>query len=170
MKRQTQDRPKRGQLKVEFESCPVQASLGTLGRKWALLVLRNIGLYHAQRFNEMLKVTPGLTKRVLSMRLRELEHEGFIEITKTERNYKKWDLTEKGNDVLPILMAFVQFGSKWYAEQVFSDKKPRALKDVFDESYIQKIMRNMMVETPRRTYVAPRSRPVEIDAVASIAK
>lgn len=133
-------------LKVEFESCPVQASLGALGRKWALLVLRNIGVYQAQRFNEMLKITPGLTKRVLSMRLRELEHEGFIESTNSGGNYKKWYLTEKGKDVLPILMAFVQFGSKWYAEEIFSDKTPRTLRDIFDESYVLKIMSNLRAE------------------------
>jgi len=41
----------------------VKASRDVLGRKWALLVLRNIGLYRTQRFNEMARITPGLTKR-----------------------------------------------------------------------------------------------------------
>ena len=67
------------ELRVQFEGgCPVKASLDVLGRKWALLVLRNIGLYRTQRFNEMLRITPGLTKRVLAMRLKELEEGGFI--------------------------------------------------------------------------------------------
>lgn len=135
-----QTRP--AELKVEFAGCPVQASMGVLGRKWALLVLRNIGLYRRQRFNEMLRITSGLTRRVLVMRLRELEREGFIEVVERGRNYSKWDLTEKGKDVLPILMALVQFGSKWYAEKVFPDKTPRPLVEVFDESYIRKIMQN----------------------------
>lgn len=129
------------ELKVDFAGCPVQASMGVLGRKWALLVLRNIGLYRKQRFNEMLKITSGLTRRVLVMRLRELEQGGFIEVVERGRNYSKWDLTEKGRDVLPILMVMVQFGSKWYAEKVFSDKTPRPLEDIFDESYIRRIMR-----------------------------
>ncbi len=160
MKRQIHDHTKPAQLKLEFESCPVQASLGTLGRKWALLVLRNIGLYRAQRFNEMLRLTSGLTKRVLSMRLKELEREGFIEVVESGRNYTKWDLTEKGKDVLPILMAFVQFGSRWYADQVFSDKTPRALKDVFDEAYVQKIMRNQptVLPVPQYSQFAGRKR------------
>ena len=101
----------RPELKIIFESCPVEASMGVLGRKWALLVLRNIGLYRKQRFNEMLKITPGLTKRVLSMRLRELSREGYIQIVERRRNFSKWELTEKGRDVLPVLMALVQFGS-----------------------------------------------------------
>jgi DNA-binding HxlR family transcriptional regulator len=135
-------------LKVEFENCPVQASLGVLGRKWSLLILRNIELFGKHRFNEMLKVTPGLTRRVLSMRLKELEKEGFIEVRESGRNFLKWDLTEKGEDVLPILMTFAQFGSKWYAEQVFSDKVPRALSDIFEESYIHQVMRNLSTTVP----------------------
>ena len=140
MEKQLIVKTKPAELKVDFASCPVQASMGPLGRKWALLVLRNIALYRKQRFNEMLRITPGLTRRVLAMRLRELEGEGFIEVVQKGRNYSKWDLTEKGRDVLPVLMALVQFGSKWYAKEVFSDRRPRALKDVFRESYIKKIM------------------------------
>ncbi|MGI0078648.1 MAG: winged helix-turn-helix transcriptional regulator [Nitrososphaerales archaeon] len=143
-------------LKVEFENCPVQASLGVLGRKWSLLVLRNIELFGKHRFNEMLKVTPGLSKRVLSMRLKELEREGFIQVTESGRNYQRWGLTEKGKDVLPILMTFAQFGSKWHADQVFADKTPRALNDVFDESYIQRVMRNLVIAIPITSYAKVR--------------
>ena len=133
-------------LKVNFKTCPVQATLGILGHKWALIVLRNIGLYHKQRFNEMLKITPGLTKRVLSMRLKELEQENFIEIIDRGQNFTKWDLTEKGKDSLAILMVMVQFGSKYYAEEVFNDKKPRNLDEVFDESYINETMSKLFTD------------------------
>jgi DNA-binding HxlR family transcriptional regulator len=146
------------ELKIMFNSCPVEATMGVLGRKWALLVLRDIGLYRKQRFNEMLKITPGLTKRVLSMRLRELSREGYIEVVERGRSYSKWDLTEKGRDVLPVLMALVQFGSKWYADRVFSDKTPRALEDVFHGSYIRKIMKNLREEIPAQPLVRARGR------------
>src|ERR1022692_3296318 len=119
----SQTRP--AELKVDLAGCPVQASMGPLGRKWALLVLRNIAVYRMQRFNEMLKATPGLGSRVLAMRLRELERDGFIEAVDHGRRYSKWELTEKGKDVLPVLMSLVQFGSKWYAGEVFSDRRPR---------------------------------------------
>ena len=95
----------------------------------------------------MLKVTLGLTKRVLSMRLKELERGGFIEVGEKGLNYSKWYLTQRGRDTLPVLMALVQFGSKHYADHVFEDRKPRALNDIFDESYIQKIMSNL-IEVP----------------------
>ena len=128
------------ELKVEFASCPVKASLDVLGRKWAFLVLRNIGLYRIQRFNEMLRITPGLTKRVLAMRLRELEQAGYIRPGERAPRYTKWELTEKGADALPILMMLVRFGSKWYASEVFADQRSRSLTDVFPSSYIQEIL------------------------------
>ncbi len=129
-------------LKVKFNGCPVQASLGVLGRKWSLLIIRNIGLYDKHRFNDMIRITPGLTRRLLSIRLKELEKEGFIEVVEREVNYSKWELTDKGKDVLPVLMTLVQLGSKWYADSVFEDSVPRSLDEVFDESYIRKIMGN----------------------------
>lgn len=128
------------QLKIDFEMCPVQASLGVLGRKWALLIIRNIGLYRAQRFTEMLRLTPGLTRRLLSIRLDELQAEGFIEAVEQGSNYVKWDLTEKGRDVLPVLMCLVQFGAKWHAPQVFGDGRSRTLDEVFASEYIRQIL------------------------------
>ncbi|MDG6995833.1 MAG: helix-turn-helix transcriptional regulator [Nitrososphaerota archaeon] len=139
------------ELKVVFDGCPVESSLWTLGRKWALLVIRNIALYRKQRFNEMLAITPGLTRRVLAMRLKELKRDGFIEVVEKGRNYSKWDLTEKGKDVLPVLMMLVRFGSKWYSERVFPDKMPRKLDEVFDRIYIDKIMGNELSVVPLLT-------------------
>jgi DNA-binding HxlR family transcriptional regulator len=141
------DRRAPPELLVRFEGgCPVKASLDVLGRKWALLVLRNIGLYRTQRFNEMLRITPGLTKRVLAMRLKELERGGFIRPVERGRNFTRWGLTEKGQDALPILMTLVHFGSKWYADEVFADRRPRSLSEVFDRSYIRRTLGEMTGE------------------------
>lgn len=136
-------------LKVDFKNCPVQESLGILGKKWTLLILRNIGLYRKRRFNEMLKITPGLTKRILSMRLKELESENFIEITQKGPGYTIWDLTEKGNDSLAILLVLVQFGSKYYSANVFEDKKSRPLNEIFDENYIYYYLSKLIPDLPK---------------------
>lgn len=125
---------------VMFARCPIQTSLGVLGRKWTMLILRDIGFLRRQRFNEMLRVTPGLTPRVLSMRLKQLEKDGIIERVEKQKSPSrvKWDLTEKGRDTLPILMSFIQYGSKWYANLVFEDKSPRSLIELFPESRVRK--------------------------------
>jgi DNA-binding HxlR family transcriptional regulator len=127
-------------MKVEFLSCPVQASLKTLGREWAFLVLTSIALFRANRFNDMLRAMPGLSKRLLTMRLVELERAGLIVRAETRKGYVRWEFTAKGADVVPILLTMVQFGAKWYADEVFADRTARPLSDIFDEVYIRKTL------------------------------
>ncbi len=120
---------------VPMKNCPIESSLGVLGHKWTLLVLRNIGFLKMERFNQMLRVTPRLTPRVLSMRLAELEKSGLIKRTEecTSPKIVRWTLTSKGKDALPILMSIIEFGSRWYADKVFEDKKPRTLEELFPQ-------------------------------------
>jgi DNA-binding HxlR family transcriptional regulator len=144
-------------MKVEFLSCPVQASLKVLGREWAFLVLTSIALFRANRFNDMLRAMPGLSKRLLTMRLSELEHAGFIVRAESRRGYVRWELTAKGADVVPILLTMVRFGAKWYADEVFADRMVRPLSDIFDEGYIRKTLGM----TARRGSVVPEVRTQE---------
>ena len=68
------------------------------------------------------------------MRLKELEKEGFIQCIEKEKPpmvVVRWALTEKGRDILPILLQYTAFGSKWHADVVFEDKTPRKLNEVF---------------------------------------
>jgi DNA-binding HxlR family transcriptional regulator len=66
------------QPQVKFIKCPIRTSLGILGKKWTILIIRDIGVRKINRFNRILESIPGLTPRVLSMRLKELEKEGLI--------------------------------------------------------------------------------------------
>lgn len=118
---------------VTFIKCPIKTSLGMLGKKWTMLIIRDIGVYKVTRFNRLLESIAGITPRVLSMRLKELEKNGFIECTDEKRSpiIVRWSLTEKGRDTLPILMQLVAFGSKWYSNVVFEDKMPRKLTEIF---------------------------------------
>lgn len=127
-------------VKIDFVSCPVQASLKVLGREWAFLVLTSIALFRAQRFNDMIRAMPGLSKRLLTMRLSELEREGYIVRAETRRGYVRWELTEKGADVVPILLTLVKFGARWYADEIFADRTPRGLGEIFDEPFIRRTL------------------------------
>jgi len=120
---------------VRFKTCPIRASLGVLGKKWTMLILRDIGFLKIDRFNQILRSLPDLTPRVLSMRLAELEKSGIIRQVETRRSPRvvRWSLTEKGEGTLPILMSIIEFGSRWHADEVFEDKLPRAIEEVFPE-------------------------------------
>ena len=128
---------------VKFAQCPIKTSLGVLGKKWAMLVLRDIGLLGVDRFNQLLNSIPGLTPRVLSMRLKELEKEGFIKCVENGKSpmIVRWKLTEKGRDALPILLQFTAFGSKWYSDVVFEDKNPRKPDELFQPKAMKVIQR-----------------------------
>ena len=106
-------RPARIRVEVNFSAYPLRASLGALGRKWALLVLMNIALSRAQRFNELLRSVPGMSKRILAMRLADLERDGFIHRAEKATRFTRWELTQKGADVLPVLLTLIHFGSRW---------------------------------------------------------
>ena len=120
---------------VAFKNCPIKTSLGVLGKKWTLLILRDIAFLKTERFNQILRSTPGLTPRVLTLRLKELRDFGFVEPVVVRRRPRlvRWRLTKMGQDTIPILMGFISFGATWYSREVFEDGKPRTAEELFPE-------------------------------------
>jgi|SRR5208337_222662 len=118
---------------VEFRVCPLLVTMGVLGKKWTLLILRDIALLKINRFNQIRRSLPGLTSRVLVMRLHELEACGLIEavVVKESPRVVEWVLTEKGKDTIPILMSIISFGIKWYADEIFKDRQPRTMGELY---------------------------------------
>jgi DNA-binding HxlR family transcriptional regulator len=80
---------------VKFIACPIMTSLGILGKKWTILILQDIGFLRIYRFNRLLESITGLTPRILSVRLKQLEKEGFIERIEEKRSpiAVRWRLT-----------------------------------------------------------------------------
>ena len=120
---------------VAFKNCPIRTSLGVLGKKWTLLILRDIAFLKIDRFNQILRSIPGLTPRVLTLRLKELRDDGIIEPVIVQRTPRlvRWRLTEMGQDTIPILMGFISFGATWYSREVFEDGKPRTAEELFPD-------------------------------------
>jgi DNA-binding HxlR family transcriptional regulator len=121
-------------LPVRFKNCPIQVSImGVLGKKWTLLILRDIAFLKIVRFNQILRSIPGLTPRVLTLRLHELEDEGLIHavVVKKMPRVVEWTLTEKGDDTVPILLSVIAFGAKWYSNEVFEDGQARTLDEIW---------------------------------------
>ena len=119
--------------KVAFVNCPIRTSMGVLGKKWTLLILRDIWFLKIDRFNQILRSIPGLTPRVLTLRLKELRHDGMIEpvVVQTSPKVVRWRLTKMGKGTVPILMGLISFGATWYPSIVFEDGKPRTAGELF---------------------------------------
>lgn len=129
---------------IDFADCPVEATLGVLGRKWTILILRDIAMYKRDRFNLLLKSLSGIPSKVLATRLKQLEHEDYI-TKKVEKGIPpkiiRWSLTEKGLDAIRIGMMVGIFGAKWHADRVFDDKRPREASEIYDSEGMKLLMK-----------------------------
>ena len=122
-------------INVEFADCPVETSLDILGKKWAMSIIRDVGFYGIDRFNQLLKSLPGIPSKVLASRLKQLEKTGFLART-VERaippQVVRWSLTEKGLDAGRVGMMMAAFGCKWNADKVFDDKRARKMHEIYN--------------------------------------
>ncbi len=58
--------------------CPLEGLLGTISRKWAILVVNSIGNAGTARFKELMRELTGINPKTLTCRLRELQEAGLI--------------------------------------------------------------------------------------------
>lgn len=125
-----------------FASCPVDVAFSTLGRKWALLILRNL-LHGDRHFSQMMSHLPGVTPRILSQRLKELEVQGLVarRIASASRVTVEYVLTEKGHAILPVLRSLAQWSVHWAPEKVLAPDRraldPEALVEEWQRSLVQ---------------------------------
>lgn len=110
--------------------CPVGMDLAALGKKWTYHIMRDIGILEINRFNRILKSLPGLTPRVLIMRLNELESCGLIRsiVLKERPRLIEWVLTEKGADTIPILQGYSSYVAKWHPDASLKNHFARSLR------------------------------------------
>ena len=85
-----------------------------IGRRWSGAVLRLL-TERPQRFTELLAQVPGLSDRLLSERLRELEDEGLVERMVDEGPPIRvvYSLTVKGQELEPAVLAIAAWAEKW---------------------------------------------------------
>jgi DNA-binding HxlR family transcriptional regulator len=113
--------------------CPIRASMGVLGHKWALIILRDVAFLPAPTFSLIQHRNPGLTPRVLTERLKELRAARLVEKVghPSDERIFYYRLTDRGRDTIPVLTAMMQFGMKHLAEKVYEDGRSRTMKESF---------------------------------------
>jgi DNA-binding HxlR family transcriptional regulator len=112
---------------------PLRVSLGCLGRKWALIVLGDIAFLRCASFRQILDRNPGLTPRVLSMRLVELRREGVVERLSNAENGRRilYRISGRGADALPIVAAFIQYGIRHHSNAAVEERPPTGVAGTF---------------------------------------
>jgi DNA-binding HxlR family transcriptional regulator len=98
---------------VEQIGC-VKAATHILGDKWTPLLLRYFINEDEVRFCQLQDLVGGINPRTLSARLIHLEDTGIIQkVIKDPASHCTYQLTKKGNDLLPILQDMHAWGEKY---------------------------------------------------------
>lgn len=106
--------------------CPVEACLAVVGGKWKGVILFHL-LGGTKRFNELMRLMPDVTQRMLTRQLRELEADRIV----TRKVYPEvppkveYSLTEFGRTLEPILKSLQKWGSN-YIDQLTKIRRQQA--------------------------------------------
>jgi len=93
--------------------CPIAHSLGVIGERWTLLVVREL-LYGPKRYTDLADHLPGIGTNILAARLKELESAGLVEKKKLPPPWAStvYELTPAGRELRPVLHELARFGAR----------------------------------------------------------
>ena len=102
-------------------SAPFQRAIELIGKRWTGAVVRAL-IPQPARFNQLLTGIPGISDRVLTERLRELETEGIVErlVDPGPPVRVSYRLTANGRALEPVLSAISQWAEGWTTSHAIS--------------------------------------------------
>jgi len=97
--------------------CPLACSLDLIGDKWTLLIIRDLHLGRS-RFKELASSPESPPTNILTERLKRLSSSGMIRQVPSSdgTKHRAYELTEKGQELLPVLRELRDWGLKWIAD------------------------------------------------------
>jgi DNA-binding HxlR family transcriptional regulator len=97
----------------ELAECGLPAALEAMGERWSFMILRAAfnGVHHFEEFQSEL----GIARNILSNRLARLVDHGILarEVMAEDRRKVMYHLTDKGDALLPTMVALRQWGERW---------------------------------------------------------
>jgi DNA-binding HxlR family transcriptional regulator len=119
---------------VKLKACPIENTFKIIGKKFTVLILRNMINGKQNRFNQLLNSIEQGNPKTLTIRLREMEKSGLI---KRKVYYQdspvriEYYPTEKGIALQPILDMMAAYSMHYCSKDIFKDAKPRNFKEVY---------------------------------------
>ncbi|NMA10188.1 HTH-type transcriptional regulator YodB [Methanoculleus chikugoensis] len=103
------------------DECTVNQTVRYLGKKWTLLIILELykGEGYTRRFTEVKDCLPGITAKVLSARLKELEEEGLVEKhmeAGTVPVRSEYTLTASGLGLVEVIKDIKRWALEWKIE------------------------------------------------------
>ena len=103
---------------VDFATmrCSIARALDTIGDRWSLLILRD-AFYGVRRFDDF-REDLGVARNILTDRLQKLVAHGVLDRVQYDDRPPRFEyrLTDKGRDLLPVVLTMMQWGNKWTHE------------------------------------------------------
>ncbi len=95
----------------DYVKCPVETTLGLIQGKWKVVILFRL-IEKPRRFNELSRLLPKITQRMLTNQLRELENDGLVyrEIFPQVPPKVEYSLTELADSLMPVLLSIKDWG------------------------------------------------------------
>ena len=95
----------------DLPKCPIETTIMMLGCKWKILIIREL-LTGTKRFNELKKSVKGITQKVLTTKLRQMEELGIVErkIYQQKPPKVEYTLTDIGYTLAPVLDSMKSWG------------------------------------------------------------
>ena len=115
----------------ELKSCPIEATFRIIGKKWTVLIIREM-LRGTTQFNRFVENIEGITPKVLTERLRELQRFGIVRrrIVSEYPIRVEYEMTDMEREFEPVLLAAASFSMRNMPKIVFKDGKPRDPADL----------------------------------------
>lgn len=100
-----------------YTNCPVEYTASLIGNKWKIIILRDL-LTGTKRYNELARSVVGISAKVLTENLRDLEQDGIVKrkVYPVVPPKVEYSLTEKGQDLKDVLESMRTFGLKYKEE------------------------------------------------------
>ena len=97
-----------------FTDCPVEYTASLIANKWKIIILREL-LTGTKRYNELTRSVVGISAKVLTENLRELEKDGIInrKVYPEVPPRVEYSLTKKGEDLKDVIGTMKVFGLKY---------------------------------------------------------
>lgn len=97
-----------------FTDCPVEYTASLIANKWKIIILREL-LTGTKRYNELTRSVVGISAKVLTENLRELEKDGIInrKVYPEVPPKVEYSLTKKGEDLKDVIETMKVFGMKY---------------------------------------------------------
>ena len=101
--------------KKPYFGCPVKATANALAGKWKVLIVWHLS-FGTLRFAEIRDLLPGISEKVLTDQLRQLEADGIVKRTVANGTAPRVDyaLTAAGSELIPVMQAMCDWGSKTF--------------------------------------------------------